>query len=56
MQKNDKVVTGGGLVGKVTKVTDDEVEVEIATGVRVKAIKSTLSGVIDPKTAKPAND
>lgn len=56
VQKNDKVVTGGGIVGKVTKVGDDEVEIEIAQGVRIKAIKNTLSGVIDPKTAKPAND
>ncbi|WP_260482677.1 preprotein translocase subunit YajC [Sphingomicrobium flavum] len=56
VKKNDKVVTGGGLIGKITKVTDDEVEIEIANGVRVMALKSTLSGVIDPKTAKPAND
>src|SRR3546814_10688300 len=43
VKKNDTVVTGGGLVGKVTKVDEAEVEVEIAHGVRVKALKSTLS-------------
>jgi preprotein translocase subunit YajC len=55
VQKNDEVVTGGGLLGKVTKVADDHVEVEIAPNVRVKALKSMLSDV-KSRTAKPAND
>lgn len=53
--KNDEVVTGGGLMGKVTKVADDHVEVELAPNVRVKALKSTLADV-KSRTAKPAND
>ncbi len=53
--KNDQVVTGGGLMGKVTKVADDHVEIEIAPNVRVRAIKSTLADV-QSKQAKPAND
>ena len=55
VKKGDRVVTGGGLIGKVTKVDDNEVEIEIAQGVRVQAVKSTLSDVVDP-SAKPAND
>ena len=55
VQKGDRVVTGGGLLGKVSKVSDDEVEIELAQGVKVKAVKSTLQTVIDPK-AKAAND
>ncbi|APG63662.1 preprotein translocase subunit YajC [Sphingorhabdus lutea] len=55
VQKNDNVVTAGGLMGKVTKVADDHVEVEIATGVRVKAVKNTLADV-QSRNAKPAND
>jgi preprotein translocase subunit YajC len=55
VQKNDEVVTGGGLMGKVTKVADDHVEVEIAPNVRVKAIKSMLADV-KSRNAKPAND
>jgi preprotein translocase subunit YajC len=55
VKKGDRVVTGGGLIGKVTKVGDTEVEVELAQGVRVQVVKSTLSQVVDP-TAKPAND
>ena len=55
VQKNDEVVTGGGLMGKVIKVADDYVEVEIAPNVRVKAVKSTLSNV-QSRSVKPAND
>ena len=55
VKKGDEVITGGGIRGRVTKVTDDEVEVEIATGTRVKIVKSTLSHVVKPNT-KPAND
>ena len=55
VKKGDEVVTGGGLRGRVTKVMDAEVEVEIAQGVKVRAVKSTLSQVLQPAT-KPAND
>ncbi len=55
VQKNDEVVTGGGLMGKVTKVADDYVEVEIAPNVRVKAVKATLTNV-QSRSVKPAND
>ena len=55
VKKGDEVVTAGGIRGKVTKVTDDEAEVEIAQGVRVRVVKSTLSQVLT-KNAKPAND
>jgi preprotein translocase subunit YajC len=55
VQKNDEVVTGGGLMGKVTKVADDHVEVEIAPNVRVRAIKTTLTNVT-PRGTKAAND
>lgn len=56
VKKGDSVVTGGGLIGKVTKVEDDKVEVEIASGVRVKAVKSTLSDITPLGGGKPAND
>jgi preprotein translocase subunit YajC len=56
VKKGDSVVTGGGLVGKVTRVDDEQVEIEIATGVKVKAIKGTLSDVMPLGGAKPAND
>jgi preprotein translocase subunit YajC len=55
VKKGDQVVTGGGLVGKVVRVDDAYVDIELAPGVKVKAVKGTLSDVIDP-TARPAND
>lgn len=56
VKRGDQVVTGGGLLGKVTKVEEDQVEIEIATGVKVKALKGTLTDVLTAGTAKPAND
>src|ERR1044071_4624833 len=55
VKKGDEVITGGGIRGKVTKVSDDEAEVEIAQGVKIRVVKSTISQVIMPN-AKPAND
>lgn len=55
VKKGDEVITGGGLRGRVTKVSDSEIEVEIAQGVRVRAVKSTITAVVKP-TASPAND
>ncbi|HEV3372801.1 MAG TPA: preprotein translocase subunit YajC [Xanthobacteraceae bacterium] len=46
LRRGDTVVTSGGLVGKVTKVVDDEqVEIEIADGVRVRQVRSMVTGV-----------
>ena len=56
VKKNDQVVTAGGLVGKVTKVEDRFVEVEIAPTVKVRVVKATLAEVTPPGGAKPAND
>ena len=55
VKKGDEVITGGGIRGRVTKVSDDEAEVEIAQGVKVRVMKSTISTIVKPKT-KPAND
>jgi len=55
VKKNDTVVTAGGIVGKVTRVDEAELEVELAPNVRVKVIKGTLSEV-RPFGTKPAND
>jgi preprotein translocase subunit YajC len=54
-KKGDTVVTGGGLIGKVTRVDGDEVELELGPNVRVRALKGTLSDVRLPG-GKPAND
>lgn len=56
IKKGDQVVTGGGLVGKVIKVDADYAELELATNVRVRAVKSTIAEVLSPTGTKPAND
>ncbi|MCA1492765.1 preprotein translocase subunit YajC [Sinorhizobium alkalisoli] len=46
IRRGDQVVTGGGIVGKVTKVVDDsELEVEIAEGLKVRVVRSGISEV-----------
>ena len=46
VRRGDTVITSGGLVGKVTKVIDDEkVEVEVASDVRVVQMRSMLADV-----------
>ena len=55
VKPRDTVVTTGGLIGKVTKVDENEVELEVAQGVRVRVIKTMLSDV-RPHGAKAAND
>jgi preprotein translocase subunit YajC len=46
LRKGDSVVTSGGTVGKVTKLVDDEqIEIEIAQGVRVRQLRAMVSEV-----------
>lgn len=49
LRRGDQVVTGGGIIGKVTKVkdTEDEVEVEIASGTIVRIRRSTIASVLN---------
>lgn len=54
LRRGDLVITQGGVIGKVSKVKDDnEIEVEIAEGVKVRIVKSTVAQVVS-KT-EPAN-
>src|ERR1700744_845304 len=45
VRRGDTVVTAGGVVGRVTKVDDAEISVEMADNVQIRVIKSTLSEV-----------
>jgi len=49
LRRGDQVVTQGGIVGKVTKVKDEEgeIEVEISKGVNVKIVRSTIAQVLN---------
>jgi preprotein translocase subunit YajC len=56
LKRNDRVITGGGIIGTIAKVRDDsdEIEVEIASGVRITVLRGTISSVVAPPAA--AND
>lgn len=56
LKKNDMVVTAGGLIGKVLKIDDHYVELELAPSVKVKAVRSTIGDVLPPVGTAPAND
>lgn len=55
VKRNDTAVTSGGLIGKVIKVDETEIELEVAPNVRVRVLKGMLSEV-RPHGQKPAND
>jgi len=57
LRRGDRVLTAGGIIGVVQKVQaeSNEVEVEIAQGVRVAVLRDTISSVIT-SAATPAND
>ena len=47
LRRGDQVVTQGGIIGKVVKVKDDgELEVEVAEGVKVRVVQSTIATVV----------
>jgi preprotein translocase subunit YajC len=55
LRRGDQVVTQGGLIGKISKVKDDnEIEVEVSDGVKVRVVQSTIAQVLS-KT-EPAKD
>jgi len=57
LKKGDRVVTGGGLVGKIEKVLDDqEVLIDLGNNVKVTALRSTITGKTELKPKAAAND
>jgi preprotein translocase subunit YajC len=54
IRRGDTIVTSGGIIGKVTKVEEQELQVEIADGVKVKVLRSTVSEVRGKGEAAPA--
>ena len=61
VRRGDRVVTGGGIIGLVTKViSDNELQVELAEGVRVRVLKQTITDIItrgeSVRGAKEAED
>lgn len=56
IKRGDTVVTSGGLIGKVNKVNDGELSVDLAENVRVRIIKSMVIEVRNKAEPVPAND
>jgi preprotein translocase subunit YajC len=54
IRRGDTVVTSGGIIGKVAKVDENELQVEIADGVKIKVVRSTVSEVRGKAEAAPA--
>ncbi|MCO5158219.1 MAG: preprotein translocase subunit YajC [Aquamicrobium sp.] len=45
VRRGDTVITGGGLIGKVTKANDDDLEIDLGNGVKVTALRATIADV-----------
>lgn len=56
LKKGDQVLTAGGLLGKVVKVDEHYVDLDLGPNVRVKALKSTIADIVPPPGSTAAND
>ncbi len=52
LNSGDKVVTAGGIYGKVKRVMDDRVELEISNNTHMFVAKSSISGLLDADTTE----
>ena len=55
LKKGDNVITQGGIIGKVVGVRDEEIEVEIAQGVRIRVVSATIAQVVNRAAPVAAN-
>jgi preprotein translocase subunit YajC len=56
LRRGDTVVTSGGIIGKITKVADDEATIEIAPNVAVRVVKGTIGEIRGKGEPVVAND
>ncbi|MAC90483.1 MAG: preprotein translocase subunit YajC [Maricaulis maris] len=56
LKRGDEVITQGGMIGKIAKVSDEEVTLDIGEGVKVRIVRSTIADVKGRTAPKPAND
>lgn len=55
LKKGDEIVTQGGIVGKVLAVRDQDLDVEISQGVKVRVVRATVSSVVNRTAPVAAN-
>ena len=56
LRRGDTVVTYGGMIGKVAKVADDEISVEVSENTRIRIVRSMIMEVRDKTAPVKAND
>ena len=56
LKRGDEVITQGGMIGKIVKVTDEEVTLDLGEGVKARVVRSTIADVKGRTAPKPAND
>lgn len=49
LKTGDKVLTNGGIVGVITALKEEELELEIAKSVKVTVVRSAIAGLVNPK-------
>lgn len=56
VKKGDTIITQGGILARVASVRDDELEVEIAQGVKIRVVRSTIAQVVSKTEPVAANN
>ena len=56
LKRNDTVVLSSGMIGKVTRIEDTEVMIEVASGINVRVVKAMIAEVRTKGTPQVAND
>lgn len=56
LKKGDTVITQGGIIGKITKLTDDEATIDTGEGGKLLLTRNAIGGIYTRAEPKPAND
>ncbi len=56
LKKGDMVATSGGIIGKISKLSDDEVTLDTGEGGKLRFLRSAIMDVRNPGPPPPAND
>jgi preprotein translocase subunit YajC len=56
LKKGDDVATQGGVIGKITGIKDNEVTLQVQEGVRIRVLRSAVTGVYNPTVTTPKSE
>jgi preprotein translocase subunit YajC len=54
LKKGDDVITTGGVLGRITGIKDDEITLQVQEGVRIRVLRSAVTGLQKPPGTEPA--